>query len=109
MRRVIRHLLRTMTSLFALLLLAQAPETVRGATFEKTNKPSGLMPEHQRVAAGELGKLDIVSIPAWEKLFAVEPQTQAACVTQPAAALHKALKAKGLPKALAVLGCPDAT
>jgi hypothetical protein len=97
-----------MSPLFVVLLLSQAPETVPGATFEKTNKPSGLMPEHQRVAAGEFGKLDIVSLPTWEKLFAVEPKTAATCVTQPAAALQKALKSKGLPKSLEVVGCPDA-
>ena len=96
----------------ALLLLSQAPETVPGATFEKTFKPSGLMPEHQRVVAPGFGKLDVVSIAAWEKLFAVEPKTKDACVTKPTAALKKALKAKAPPpadKELPLLGCLDAS
>lgn len=98
--------------MLAMLVLAQAPETVPGATFEKTNKPSGLMPEHQRVAVAPYGKLDVVPFAAWEKLFAVEPKTQAICVKEPAAALKKALKTKGLPaanKELTLVGCLDAT
>lgn len=93
-------------------VLAQAPEKVAGATFEKTNKPSGLMPEHLRVAAPGFGKLDLVTISDWEKLFAVEPKTKAACVTAPVAALKKALKSKALPpvdKELAMPGCLDSS
>jgi len=98
--------------LLVAMLLCQAPEKVPGATFEKTNKPSGLMPEHQRVTVPGFGKLDVVDVAAWEKLFAVEPATKDACVTKPAAELKKALKAKGLPpanKELPTLGCLDAT
>lgn len=94
------------------LLLAQAPEKVPASRFEKTNKPSGLMPEHVRVPVPGFGKLDVVSIPKWEKLFAAEPKTGEQCVTQPAAALKKALAAKGLPapaKELTLLGCLDET
>jgi hypothetical protein len=103
--------LAAMTALLTVMLLAQGPETIPGATFEKTNKPSGLMPEHQRVTVPGFGKLDVVSVDAWEKLFAVEPKTAESCVTGPVAALKKALKAKGLPNAtreLAVAGCLDA-
>jgi hypothetical protein len=93
-------------------LLSQAPETVPGAQFEKTNKPSGLMPEHLRVPVEGFGKLDVVSVPAWEKLFAVDPKTVETCVTRPVAALKKALKAKGAPVAnqeLLLVGCPDSS
>ena len=98
--------------LLVAVLLSQAPEKVPGATFEKTNKPSGLMPEHQRVTVPDFGKLDVVNVAAWEKLFAVEPKTKDACVTKSAADLKKVLKVKGLPpanKALPTLGCLDAT
>ncbi|MBL8950622.1 MAG: hypothetical protein JNK82_07595 [Myxococcaceae bacterium] len=98
--------------LLVAVLLSQAPEKVAGATFEKTNKPSGLMPEHQRVTVPDFGKLDVVNVAAWEKLFAVEPKTKDACVTKSAADLKKALKAKGVPaanKELPTLGCLDAT
>ncbi len=96
----------------AAVLLCQAPEKVPGATFEKTNKPSGLMPEHLRVTVPGFGKLDVVPIAAWEKLFAVEPKTKDACVTKSANELKRALKAKGLPaadKELATPGCLDAS
>lgn len=98
--------------LLAAVLLCQAPEKVPGAAFEKTNKPSGLMPEHQRVTVPGFGKLDVVNVAAWEKLFAAEPKTKDGCVTKPAADLKKALKARGLPaqdKELPTLGCLDAS
>jgi hypothetical protein len=97
--------------LLAAVLLCQAPEKVPGATFEKTNKPSGLMPEHQRMSVPGFGKLDVVDVAAWEKLFAVEPKTKDACVTKPVAELKKALKAKAVPppdRELPTLGCLDA-
>jgi hypothetical protein len=53
-----------------------------------------------------------VSVPAWEKLFAAEPKTVEACVTRPASALKKAVKAKGLPpvnQELPLVGCPDSS
>lgn len=103
-----------MTALIAAVLILGAgkPEPVAGDTFEKTNKPSGLMPAHHAVTVAEKGRIDFVPVAAWEKLFAVEPRTAKDCVTVPIAALKKALAAKAAPpadKELLLAGCPDAS
>jgi hypothetical protein len=103
---------------FVLSVVAQAQpltvterRTLPADVFEKTNKPDHF-PARVRLVFDTRGALELVPIAAWEKLYAVEPRTARVCVSEPIAALKKALERRALPAAereLAFAGCPDAT
>jgi hypothetical protein len=85
--------------------------TLPAQVFKKTNKPDHF-PARVQLLFGTRGRLDLVPIEAWERVYAVEPRTARVCVTEPIAALKAALARRGLPppdRELPFAGCPDAS